>query len=61
MPLFMLLKRSLPSFGWVDMELRSVQEFLAAQSKWGVDADFVSTHTVSHHFVQHLSVSLLRV
>jgi xylan 1,4-beta-xylosidase len=47
--------------GPATMELRSVQEFLAAQSKWGVDADFVSTHTVSHHFVQHLSVSLLRV
>ena len=27
------------------MELRSIREFLAAQSKWGINADFVSTHT----------------
>jgi xylan 1,4-beta-xylosidase len=33
--------------GPATMELRSVSDFLAAQPKWGVNADFVSTHTVS--------------
>ena len=47
--------------GPATMELRSVREFLAAQSKWGIEADFVSTHTVGRHSLQYPQVTFLHV